>query len=166
MTAGSCMSGHGWVPDAQGRSARAASVRGRSARRTGRFVQPGCGNRPAACAQTAPALAAQGCPSTRRADRSSNRAAWGRPSAFVARGIPCHAGDRPALAAQSTCSCYAGYSQCRAVSTRPDSPLSARPGAVRSGDRSTHLTGSLGSTQTELGPLVGGESECLGGVGQ
>lgn len=33
-------------------------------------------------------------------------------------------------------------------------------------DRSTHLTGSLGSTQTELGPLVGGESECLGGVGQ
>lgn len=32
--------------------------------------------------------------------------------------------------------------------------------------RSTHLTGSLGSTQTELGPLVGGESECLGGVGQ
>ena len=79
-------------------------------------------------------------------------------SALAARGCPsaCRAGDRSALAAQGRASVLA--------QVRPPFGFIARAHPFRV--RSTHLTGSLGSTQTELGPLVGGESECLGGVGQ
>lgn len=76
-----------------------------------------------------------------------------------ARNTLCHAGDRSALATRGTC-CAGPSVLVRTVR----SALVVRGRLLK--DRSTHLTGSLGSTQTELGPLVGGESECLGGVGQ
>ena len=71
-----------------------------------------------ACPGPSLGLAAQGCPSTRRADRSSNRAAWGRSSASSREEYPL-----PRRGPVSTC--YAGYLLCWAVSARPDSPLSS-----------------------------------------
>ena len=71
-----------------------------------------------ACPGPSLGLAAQSCPSTRRADRSSNRAAWGRSSASSREEYPL-----PRRGPVSTC--YAGYLLCWAVSARPDSPLSS-----------------------------------------
>ena len=101
---GAVQTGMGWVPDAQGRSARAVSVRGRSTRRVGPFVRSSCGNRLAACTQTArSALAARGCPSACRAGDRSALAVQGRASVFAVRDRPfnaCSVG-RPSAFAQA-----------------------------------------------------------------
>ena len=82
-------------------------------------VQPcRAGSSVTACPGPSLGLAAQGCPSTRRADRSFNRAAWGRSSASSREEYPL-----PRRGPVSTC--YAGYLLCWAVSARPDSPLSS-----------------------------------------
>ena len=141
---GAVQTGMGWVLDVQGRSARAVSVRGRLSplAQDRRSVLP---------RRAAQALVVQTVRPTvlRRVVRQRRRA----------RNTPCHAGDRSALATRGTC-CAGPSVLVRTVR----SALVVRGRLLK--DRSTHLTGSLGSTQTELGPLVGGESECLGGVGQ
>ena len=141
---GAVQTGMGWVLDVQGRSARAVSVRGRLSplAQDRRSVLP---------RRAAQALVVQTVRSTvlRGVVRQRRRA----------RNTPCHAGDRSALATRGTC-CAGPSVLVRTVR----SALVVRGRLLK--DRSTHLTGSLGSTQTELGPLVGGESKCLGGVGQ
>lgn len=141
---GAVQTGMGWVLDVQGRSARAVSVRGRLSplAQDRRSVLP---------RRAAQALVVQTVRPTvlRGVVRQRRRA----------RNTPCHAGDRSALATRGTC-CAGPSVLVRTVR----SALVVRGRLLK--DRSTHLTGSLGSTQTELGPLVGGESECLGGVGQ
>ena len=141
---GAVQTGMGWVLDVQGRSARAVSVRGRLSplAQDRRSVLP---------RRAAQALVVQTVRPTvlRGVVRQRRRA----------RNTPCHAGDRSALATRGTC--CAGPS---VLVRTARSALVVRGRLLK--DRSTHLTGSLGSTQTELGPLVGGESECLGGVGQ
>lgn len=141
---GAVQTGMGWVLDVQGRSARAVSVRGRLSplAQDRRSVLP---------RRAAQALVVQTVRPTvlRGVVRQRRRA----------RNTPCHAGDRSALATRGTC-CAGPSVLVRTVR----SALVVRGRLLK--DHSTHLTGSLGSTQTELGPLVGGESECLGGVGQ
>lgn len=141
---GAVQTGMGWVLDVQGRSARAVSVRGRLSplAQDRRSVLP---------RRAAQALVVQTVRPTvlRGVVRQRRRA----------RNTPCHAGDRSALATRGTC-CAGPSVLVRTVR----SALVVRGRLLK--DHSTHLTGPLGSTQTELGPLVGGESECLGGVGQ
>ena len=120
---GAVQTGMGWVLDVQGRSARAVSVRGRLSplAQDRRSVLP---------RRAAQALVVQTVRPTvlRRVVRQRRRA----------RNTPCHAGDRSALATRGTC--CAGPSvlvrtvrpasarhqrPSRAVSARPDSPLSS-----------------------------------------